>query len=127
MYQKTTRNICVTVEPEYISWRSAPNRNYYYFAYKISIRNDGTLPVQLLNRHWVITDAHGKVEEVAGAGVVGAQPRLLAGEKFQYTSYCPLPTEVGTMVGSYEMSYDNGESFDVHIPAFRLAVPYALN
>jgi ApaG protein len=122
-----TRGIRVKVEPIYVPGRSAPHKNLYFFAYRVTIENEGDVPVQLMNRHWTITDGTGRVEEVRGPGVVGAQPRLVPGQSFEYTSFCPLSTQVGSMVGSYEMVTDSGETFDVRIAPFTLAVPHALN
>jgi len=122
-----TRNIRVSVDTAYVPGRSAPQKNLFFFTYHVTIRNEGPVPVQLLTRHWTITDGTGRVEEVRGPGVVGAQPRLEPGDTFQYTSFCPLPTQVGSMVGTYQMVNDRGETFDVNIAPFTLATPHALN
>ncbi len=127
MSDTTTRRIRVTVEAVYVAEQSTPERNHYFFAYHVVITNDGTVPVQLMTRHWIITDGTGRVEEVRGPGVVGQQPRLAPGESFEYTSGCPLKTPVGTMEGSYHMVTDGGEAFDAMIGAFTLACPEALN
>jgi ApaG protein len=119
--------IDVDVESFYVPERSEPKRSYYFFAYHITITNNGDAPAQLLTRHWVITDGTGKIQEVKGEGVVGEQPRLAPGQSFDYTSACPLPTTFGTMEGSYQMVTDGGETFDATIPQFMLAVPSALN
>lgn len=119
--------IGIEVETFYIAERSHPERSYYFFAYHITITNNGVAPAQLLRRHWKITDANGHVEEVRGEGVIGAQPRLAPGETFDYTSACPLRTQFGTMEGVYTMARDNGQEFDAPIEQFMLAVPSALN
>jgi ApaG protein len=99
----------------------------YFFAYRITITNVGDAPARLMSRHWIITDGSGRVEHVKGPGVVGEQPRLEPGAGFQYTSFCPLPTPVGTMEGSYQMVRDDGREFDAQIAPFTLAAPNALN
>ena len=123
MYSATTREIRVTVEPRYAPERSHPAAGHYFFLYTVEIRNEGRRTVKLQSRHWVITDAHGEIEEVRGPGVVGEQPVLQHGESFKYTSACPLPTPFGSMEGSYQMLSDNGDQFDVKIPAFALRDP----
>lgn len=122
-----TNGVRIIVQPRYVPDQSEPAESQYLFAYHITIRNEGAETVQLLTRHWVITNGEGKVDEVRGAGVVGYQPTLKPGEEFQYTSGCPLSTPVGTMHGSFEMTTQNGARFDAFINAFRLAVPSALN
>lgn len=117
----------VAAQSVYIADESEPDENKYVFAYTITIRNVGTVPAQLLTRHWVITDADGKVQEVRGEGVVGEQPRLTPGEDFQYTSAALIETPVGTMEGSYQMVADDGVSFDAEIPRFRLSIPNILH
>ena len=117
----------ISVATEFLDEESDPGSDRYVFAYTIRIRNLGRLPAQLLNRHWLITDANGKVEEVDGEGVVGEQPRLEPGEQFTYTSGAVLPTSVGTMEGSYDMSGDDGTRFDAPIPPFTLSVPRTLH
>ena len=116
-------NIEISVKTLYVDGQSEPNDNRYVFAYTITITNHDQTPSQLLNRHWVITDAAGEVEEVRGAGVVGEQPRLAPGESFEYTSGAILKTPVGAMHGEYEFIDDNGQLFEVPIPAFSLYVP----
>lgn len=106
---------------------SAPQEQQFRFAYQITITNVGDETAQLVSRHWIITDAEGDVEEVRGPGVVGEQPVLEPGASFEYTSFCPLKTNVGTMHGSYQMVRPNGESFEARIAPFTLAVPHALN
>jgi len=122
-----TKGVRIIVQPRYVPEQSEPAESQYLFAYHITIRNEGTETVQLLSRHWVITNGEGKVDEVRGPGVVGYQPTLKSGEEFQYTSGCPLGTPVGTMHGSFQMTTENGAQFDAIIDAFRLAVPSALN
>ena len=117
----------ISVATQFLDEQSDPDGDRYVFAYTIRIRNLGRLPAQLLDRHWVITDGNGKVEEVRGEGVVGEQPRLEPGEAFTYTSGAVLETAVGTMQGSYHLSGDDGTEFDAPIPAFTLAVPRTLH
>ena len=118
MYKATTRSIQVTVEPTFLEAESSPSENRYFWAYAIEIANQGSEVVQLRSRHWRITDANGRTEEVRGAGVVGKQPVLNPGEVFSYTSGCPLTTPSGIMVGTYLMQTDKGERFSIEIPAF---------
>jgi ApaG protein len=125
MYRAITHNIQITVEPEFLADRSSPEGNRYFWAYTIEITNLGEETVQLTHRHWRITDANGKLEQVRGAGVVGEQPKLGPGESFRYTSGCPLTTPSGIMVGTYRMLDEKGHEFDVDIPAFSLDSPYA--
>jgi ApaG protein len=125
MYQKETRAIEITVKPFYLEEQSEPDDSHFVFAYHIRIQNNGRETVQLLNRHWQITDGLGHTHEVRGPGVVGEQPVLQPGEAFEYTSGCPLKTETGIMVGTYEMETLDGERFDVDIPAFSLDSPEA--
>jgi ApaG protein len=124
MYSATTRSIKVTVKPFYLEDQSSPAENHYVWAYHVRIENRGGETVQLRRRHWRITDALGRMQEVKGAGVVGEQPILGPGEMFEYTSGTPLPTPSGIMVGSYEMETKAGESFDVAVPAFSLDSPH---
>ncbi|HET7849718.1 MAG TPA: Co2+/Mg2+ efflux protein ApaG [Pseudolabrys sp.] len=123
MYRAVTRNIEVTVKPRFISERSSPSNGYYFWAYTIDIKNGGHETVQLKTRHWRITDALGRLQEVKGPGVVGEQPMLKPGESFEYTSGVPLPTPSGFMAGSYGMVTAAGERFDIEIPAFSLDSP----
>jgi ApaG protein len=118
-----SRNIRVSVETKYTPERSQTARGVYSFQYNIQIKNEGSKTVQLISRHWVITDAHGEVEEVRGPGVVGKQPILRPGESFEYASRCPLRTPFGSMYGTYQMTSSDGEEFDVEIPAFALRDP----
>jgi ApaG protein len=122
-----TQGVRIIVRPQYVPDQSEPAAGRYLFAYHITIRNEGAATVQLLSRHWVITDGEGRVEHVRGPGVVGHQPVLKPGEQFQYTSACPLQTPVGTMHGEFNMVRDGGEKFDALIQPFRLAVPTVLN
>ena len=124
MYTEITESIRVTVKPVYLADQSEPVENHYVWAYHVEIENQGGQAVQLLNRHWQITDSQGRVQEVRGAGVVGEQPVLQPGEVYQYTSGTPLPTPSGIMVGSYEMETAQGQRFDVAIPAFSLDSPH---
>jgi ApaG protein len=116
-------HISVAVDTRYLEDQSDPDEHRYVFAYTITIRNRGTVPAKLLGRHWVITDANGKVQEVRGEGVVGEQPHLMPGQGFRYTSGAVLETPVGSMQGSYRMLADNGVEFDAPIAAFTLAIP----
>ena len=128
MSDTITRGVRITVRPRFVPEQSDPDNGQWLFAYHITIRNQGEQAVQLISRHWVITNGEGHVEEVRGAGVVGYQPLLKPGEEFQYTSGCPLATPVGTMHGEFSMVVaDSGEKFDAKIEPFRLAVPKALN
>ena len=117
----------IEITMRFLDEQSRPGEDRYVFAYTISIRNSGDVPARLLDRHWVITDANGRVEEVRGDGVVGEQPWLRPGEHFEYTSGAVLETSVGTMQGSYGMLADDGTRFEAPIPAFTLAVPRTLH
>jgi ApaG protein len=122
-YTAITRSIAVSVEPTYLNDRSSPAHAQYVWAYRVTIENRGQETVQLLNRHWMITNARGEYNEVKGPGVVGQQPILQPGERHVYTSGVPLDTSSGMMAGSYEMQSDRGERFDIEIPAFSLDSP----
>ena len=122
-----TQGIRVEVRCAYIPEQSAPQARRYFFAYQVTIGNVGTVPAQLISRHWIITDGEGKEEHVKGPGVVGAQPRLSPGETHSYTSFCPLPTPSGSMRGTYRMLRDTGEQFDAEVGAFSLMAPQLLN
>ena len=122
-----TDNIQIIVEPAYLSERSDPTKPIYMFSYKIKIKNTGTETIQLKSRYWHITDGNGNVEEIRGPGVVGNQPYLKNGERFEYTSFCPLPTEFGVMHGHFEMISENGKKFNAIIKPFRLTIPYSVN
>jgi ApaG protein len=119
--------IIVESTPYFIAEQSAPEKGKYVFAYTITITNEGSVPAKLLNRHWLITDSNGKIEEVSGAGVIGEQPYLKPGEMFRYTSGAILETSVGTMQGQYAMCSDEGENFDAVIPKFTLSIPRTLH
>jgi ApaG protein len=118
-----TEGVKVEVESEFLPERSSPARGEYLFAYTVRISNVGKETVQLLSRHWVITDGGGRIEEVRGPGVVGHQPVLAPGETFEYTSGCPLRTPDGIMHGSYQMVRDDGTTFDAEIAPFALEAP----
>ena len=120
-------NIKVEVKTQYVEEQSLPEQDRYVFAYSITIHNEGKVPAQLLSRHWIITDANNKVQEVRGEGVVGEQPHLKPGEQFQYTSGTMLETPVGRMQGTYQMIADDGVEFDADIPAFTLSIPRTLH
>ncbi|MFN3350931.1 Co2+/Mg2+ efflux protein ApaG [Pseudorhodoplanes sp.] len=120
MYRAVTRNIEVTVEPRFLADRSAPDKGQFFWAYTIEISNFGGETVQLKTRYWHITDAFGRVQEVRGAGVVGEEPVLAPGERFEYTSGVPLQTPSGIMTGRYGMVTEAGERFEIDIPAFSL-------
>jgi ApaG protein len=119
--------ISIDVETTYLDDQSEPREQRYVFAYTITIRNEGEVPAKLLTRHWIITDANGRVQEVRGDGVVGEQPYLKPGQGFRYSSGAVLETPVGTMQGSYQMIADDGAQFDAPIAAFRLAMPGMLH
>jgi ApaG protein len=123
----TTRGIRVQVRSTYLSERSSPREGQYLFQYHVRISNVGGETAQLVSREWVITNAEGEVERVKGPGVVGEQPVLAPGSSFEYSSFCPLKTAVGSMHGAYQMVTDKGEQFDAVIAPFTLAVPNALN
>ncbi|HEY0159114.1 MAG TPA: Co2+/Mg2+ efflux protein ApaG [Thermoanaerobaculia bacterium] len=125
MSDTTTRGIRIEVESEYLADRS--DRETYYFAYHVTITNEGDETAQLVSREWVITDENGNVERVQGPGVVGETPVLEPGDTFEYSSFCPLPTSMGTMHGSYTMRTRGGESFQARIDPFTLAVPGVVN
>lgn len=122
-----THDISVKTRTVYIADQSDPANDRYVFAYTITITNTGSVAAQLLSRHWVITDATDKVQEVRGKGVVGEQPHLRPGESFEYTSGSAIATPVGTMQGSYQMVADDGTKFDVVIPEFTLSMPRVLH
>src|SRR5262245_26038216 len=125
--EAVTRGVRVQVESRLVPERTNPEKGEWFYAYTITITNEGHDTVQLVSRHWVITDGNGNVEHVRGPGVVGHQPRLRKGENFEYTSFCPLPTPVGTMEGSYQMIVDGGGGFDATIAPFFLGEADALN
>ncbi|WP_374030638.1 Co2+/Mg2+ efflux protein ApaG [Bdellovibrio bacteriovorus] len=117
----------ITAKVVYVPTESRPSEGYHFFAYKIAITNTGTTPAQLMSRHWIITDALGKKEEVRGPGVVGLQPKIQPGQTFEYDSACPLTTSTGSMVGRYFFVGESGESFSVEVPEFYLIAPLALH
>lgn len=125
MYRAVTRKIEVSVIPRFLSERSAPEKGHFFWAYTIAIANRGEETVQLKTRHWRITDALGRQQEVRGPGVVGEEPVLEPGKSFEYTSGVPLPTPSGFMTGSYGMITESGEPFDIEVPAFSLDSPNA--
>lgn len=119
--------IIVEATPHFIAAQSAPDQGRYVFAYTITITNAGAVPARLLTRHWLITDANGKIQEVRGDGVIGEQPYLKPGESFRYTSGAMIETPVGTMQGEYSMRSDDGDDFDAVIPRFTLSIPRTLH
>ena len=123
-----TRGVRVVVQSKYAPEPSRARRsNEWFFLYTVKISNEGAQPVQLVTRHWVITDGTGHVEEVRGPGVVGKQPTLKPGESFEYTSGCPLPTSFGVMEGTYQMVSESGDLFDAKIAPFTLSEPYTVH
>ena len=127
MSTSLTNGIMVTVRSQYIPERSSVSGRQYAFAYTVKIANQGDVTARLESRHWIITDAGGRVEEVRGPGVVGVQPRLRPGETFEYTSWCVLATPSGEMRGTYQMVTDAGAPFDALIAPFHLGLPQSLN
>ncbi|TAL81336.1 MAG: Co2+/Mg2+ efflux protein ApaG [Beijerinckiaceae bacterium] len=125
MYSRVTQAIQITVLPEFVPERSDADEATFFWTYTVEIANQSGQTVQLTARHWKITDANGRLEEVRGPGVVGEQPVLKPGESFRYTSGCPLNTPSGIMMGSYRMVNEKGEAFEAEIPAFSLDSPFA--
>lgn len=125
MYTRVTRDIEITVLPEFMPERSDADEGHWFWAYTVEIANQGQTSVQVTHRHWRITDANGHLEEVRGPGIVGEQPVLKPGEVFRYTSGCPLPTPSGFMVGTYRCVAEGGDVFDAEIPMFSLDQPAA--
>lgn len=125
MYEAKTRGVRVSVTPQFMEAESSPQDGRYFWAYSVEIVNEADETVQLISRHWRITDGDGQIHEVKGPGVVGEQPVLHAGESYSYTSGCPLSTAHGSMVGAYQMVTAKGERFEAAIPAFPLQSPYA--
>ena len=117
----------VTVRPQFVPEHSKPDEDKFLFAYTVTIRNTGDVTAQLISRHWVITDANNRIEEVQGLGVVGEQPVLQPGEAFEYTSGCPIATPVGSMRGSYQCIAEDGTAFEAAIPEFILSMPRTLH
>jgi ApaG protein len=126
MYEAVTHGIRVRVEPQYLEEQSSPEEGHFFWAYTIEIANEGNTTVQLKTRHWRITDANGRTEEVRGPGVVGKMPVLGPGQSFTYTSGCPLGTPSGILVGSYQMQLEDGRLINVAIPAFSLDSPFVV-
>jgi ApaG protein len=124
MYEEITQGVRVSVNPVYLENPSEPERSHYVWAYQVTIANEGGETVQLLTRHWKITDGNGQLHEVQGPGVVGEQPVLKPGEHFEYTSGTPLTTPSGIMMGTYQMQSASGEMFDAVVPAFSLDSPH---
>lgn len=127
MAQEKLYDIVVDAATQYLADQSDESAGRYVFAYTITIRNAGSVAAQLISRHWVITDAQGLVQEVRGLGVVGAQPLLAPGERFEYTSGASIATPVGTMRGAYQMVASDGTRFEAEIPQFTLSVPRVLH
>jgi ApaG protein len=125
--EAVTRGVRVLVQSEYAPDKSRPQQNEWFFLYTVRITNEGSEPVQLVTRHWIITDGTGHVEEVRGPGVVGKQPTLKPGESFEYTSGCPLTTPFGVMEGTYQMVSESGALFDAKIAPFTLSEPYTVH
>ena len=123
LYRAITKEIAVNVIPTYLEARSSPDDSQYFWAYRVIIENLGQDTVQLVSRHWMITNARGEFTEVKGAGVVGEQPILKPGESYEYTSGAPLNTASGMMGGAYQMMSESGERFDIEIPTFSLDIP----
>ena len=127
MSEATTRGLQVAIQSEYLPDRSDPSQGFWMYVYHVTMTNLGDEELQLLSRHWIITNAHGVEEHVRGPGVVGEFPLLRPTESFRYTSFCPLDTPMGTMHGTYQMVNRGGERFDAVIAPFTLAEPYTLN
>ena len=124
MYEEVTRGVRISVNPVYLDSQSEPDSSHFVWAYQVRIVNEGEETVQLLTRHWKITDGRGRLQEVQGPGVVGEQPVLQPGESFEYTSGTPLSTPSGIMAGTYQMQAESGEMFDAVVPAFSLDSPW---
>lgn len=122
-----TYQITVTAAPQYVPDQSDPDAERYVFAYTITLENTGTVTAQLISRHWLITDGNSNMQEVRGLGVIGEQPLLRPGEKYEYTSGCQLDTPVGVMRGTYQMMAEDGTAFEAEIPAFTLSIPRVLH
>ena len=122
-----TYQITVTAAPQYVPDQSDPDSERYVFAYTITLENTGTVAAQLISRHWLITDGNSNVQEVRGLGVIGEQPLLRPGEKYEYTSGCQFDTPVGIMRGTYQMMAEDGTAFEAEIPAFTLSIPRILH
>ena len=122
-----TYQVKVTALPQFVAEQSDPDAERYVFAYTITVENVGTVTAQLISRHWIITDGNSNVQEVRGLGVVGEQPLLRPGEKYEYTSGCQLETPVGTMRGTYQLVAEDGTAFEAEIPEFTLSIPRVLH
>ena len=122
-----TYQVKVTALPQFVAEQSDPDAERYVFAYTITVENVGTVTAQLISRHWIITDGNSNVQEVRGLGVIGEQPLLRPGEKFEYTSGCQLETPVGTMRGTYQLVAEDGTAFEAEIPEFTLSIPRVLH
>jgi ApaG protein len=127
MAESKKYQVAVSTTPQFIADQSDPATERYVFAYTIIIENVGTVPAQLISRHWIITDANSRIQEVRGLGVVGQQPLLNPGEKFEYTSGCQLDTPVGTMRGSFQMTAEDGTQFEALVDEFTLSIPRVLH
>lgn len=127
MDKENNNQIQIQVETSYVDEQSEPDSERFVFAYTINIQNNGLVPAKLISRHWIVTDANNKQQEVTGQGVVGKQPHLKPGESFQYTSAAVIDTPVGCMQGSYQMLADDGRYFNAPIPAFNLSKPNTLH
>lgn len=127
MAESKKYQITVTAAPQFVADQSDPDGERYVFAYTITIENTGTVAAQLISRHWIITDGNLRVQEVRGLGVIGEQPLLRPGEKYEYTSGCQLETPVGTMRGTYQMVAEDGSPFEAAIPEFTLSIPRVLH
>ncbi len=127
MQKATQPQFSVTAKIVYVAGESKPEQDYHFFAYRMTIKNEGSSTAQLMSRHWIITDASGHVEEVRGPGVVGLQPKIIPGQVFEYESACPLHRSSGSMKGHYHMVGENGDSFTIEIPEFFLIAPHALH
>jgi ApaG protein len=127
MSEMVTNGVRVIVQPEFLEAQSDPVAGLWLHAYHVTVENEGDVPVTLMARHWIITNARGEVEHVRGPGVVGHQPVLEPGESFRYSSGCPMNTSVGTMHGSFQMVREDGLKFNAEIAPFTLAEPFALN
>jgi ApaG protein len=123
-YESVTRGVRVRVKPAFLDDQSDPDTGRYLWSYTVTIENRGSETVQLMSRYWHITDAIGRIQEVSGPGVVGAQPVIEPGQVFEYTSGCPLPTASGAMTGRYQMRAASGEAFEAEIPPFLLESPH---
>ena len=127
MIKTSTRYTKIEVSPNYVPSRSDLSKPIFFFSYHIKITNISNDTIQLHSRYWNITDGNGNVEEIRGPGVVGRQPHIKSGETFEYTSYCPLPTNFGVMHGYFEMINNNGTIFNAKISPFRLTTPFSVN